>query len=207
MRTSCMKMPSRLLAGLSALSLLAQAPLAMAQGAPPPAPPAGQYAPPPGGGNGSSTYDPKSQEADRAYAAQYSAWAAKYCVDQHNKNVAAGAIIGGVLGATLGAAAGKGAGAAVGGVLGAGTGAVVGSTASPSACPPGYVVSPGAPAFAYTGPYYDPALVYAPDWYSPWVWIDGRWVYHPYRYWYWYHPVHWQPGWRAGPWHYHYRRW
>ena len=68
-------------------------------------------------------------------------------------------------------------------------------------------MAPGAPAFIYTGPYYDPALVYAPAWYNPWVWSGGRWVYYPYRYWYWYHPAYWGPGWRGGSWRYHYRRW
>ena len=35
------------------------------------------------------------------------------------------------------------------------------------------------------------------------VWAGGRWVYHPYRSWYWGHRAYWHPGWRARPlrWH------
>ena len=102
---------------------------------------------------------------------------------------------------------GKGPGAAVGGALGVGAGATVGANAAVANCPPGYVIRAGAPAFVYAGPYYDPALVYAPAWYNPWVWVGGQWVYYPYRYWYWYHPAYWGPGWVARPWRYHYRRW
>jgi hypothetical protein len=47
-------------------------------------------------------------------------------------------------------------------------------------CPPGYVLGPGAPAFV--GP-----VVYAPGWYNPWVWEGGRYVYIPYRTYYWRH--------------------
>ncbi len=32
---------------------------------------------------------------------------------------------------------------------------------------------------------------WGPSWYQPWVWADGRWVYHPYREWYYRHPTYW----------------
>jgi hypothetical protein len=170
------------------------------------APPQGQYAPPPPGYEQGGAYDDQSQQADQRYAAQYSQWAAQYCVDRHNNNVAAGAVIGGVLGAALGAAAGgrnPGAGAALGGLFGAGTGAAIGSTSSPGGgCPPGYVIRAGAPAFYWGGP---GVVAWAPAWYHPWVWAGGRWVYHPYRSWYWGHRGYWHPGWRGRP--YRERRW
>ena len=175
----------------------------------PTAPPSGQYAAPPTGSEASgSTYDQGAQQYDRAYANQYAHWAAQNCVDQRS-NTAAGAAIGGVLGAVLGSSvAGRGshvAGAVAGGALGATAGAAVGASSS-TACPPGYVVAPGAPAF-YSGPAYPAEVVYGPAWYQPWVWVDGRWVYRPYRYWYWTNHAYWAPGWRAGPWSYHFRRW
>ena len=44
----------------------------------------------------------------------------------------------------------------------------------------------GAPVFYY-GPPPGAVVVYdSPDWYNPWLWYDGRWVYRPYpyhRYW------------------------
>jgi hypothetical protein len=166
--------------------------------------------PPSGGGDAQSSYDDRAQQADRDYADRYSRWAAKYCVDRHDNNTAAGAIIGGVFGAALGAGvAGRNpaAGALVGGALGAGTGAAIGAASSSNGCPPGYVVRAGAPAFVYAGPYHAPAIVYAPAWYRPWVWSGGHWVYYPYRYWYWFHRGYWRPGWVAHPWHYGYRRW
>jgi hypothetical protein len=175
------------------------------------APPAGQYAPPPAGAETSgSTYDDHAQRYDRNYADQYSRWAAQNCVDKRDNNTAAGAIIGGVLGAALGASAtGHGAhaaGAIAGGAIGAAAGAAIGN--ADTACPPGYVVRTGAPAFYYDGPiYYGPDVIYGPPWYEPWVWVGGHWVYRPYRYWYWYHPVYWRPGWRPGHWHYRYHRW
>jgi hypothetical protein len=178
----------------------------------PTAPPNGEYAPPPAGSEvAGSTYDRSAQDADRAYADQYSRWAAQYCVDKRN-NEAAGAAIGGVLGAILGSGlAGRGAhvgGAVVGGALGATAGAAIGAHAKPgAACPPGYVIAPGAPAFVYAGPPLAPAVVYGPDWYQPWVWVDGRWVYRPYRYWYWDHRAYWRPDWRPGAWRYHGYRW
>ena len=168
------------------------------------APPAGQYAPPPAGAEqGGGTYADQQQQADAAYADAYSRWAAQYCVDQHNNNTVAGALIGGVLGAGIGAAIthNPATGAAIGGALGAGTGAVAGASQPAFGCPQGYVVAPGAPAFVYAGPYY----AWAPAWYHPWVWWGGHWVYHPYRYWYWAHRAYWHPGWRAGPWRWRYR--
>jgi hypothetical protein len=206
------------LVAIAATSLVAEATMADAQNyGPPPnggyptdtAPPQGQYAPPPPGNEQGGAYDYQSQQADRDYAARYSAWAAQYCVDQHNNNTAAGAIIGGVLGAVVGAGiAGAGAhaaGAVIGGALGAGTGAAIGSSSGASpGCPPGFVVVDGAPAFDWAGP---SVVTWAPGWYNPWLWYGGRWFYHPYRYWYWQHRGYWRPGWHGGPWHDHYRRW
>ena len=73
----------------------------------------------------------------------------------------------------------------------------------PSQAYPGQSYSQqGAPAFYYGGP-----PVYAgPGWYNPWFYDGGVWVYRPYRYWYWTHETYWRPGWRPGPWDYHYRR-
>jgi len=130
-----------------------------------PAPPSGQYAPPPPGVNGGS-YDPQAQQYDQDYAQHYSAWAAQYCVDRRNNNTAAGA--------TAGAAIGS-------------------SSTDTTGCPPGYVVAPGAPAFAYAGPYGGPGF-YAPAWYNPWVWDGGHWGYRPYRSWYVGHPGYWRHG-------------
>ena len=185
------------LASISAVVLLAEAGCATDdyydQGPPPDygqyegdqgyAPPPGQYAPAPGGGG----YSDEDRRYDRDYAARYSAWASRYCVDRRNNNIAAGAIIGGVLGALAGSGiAGhheRGEGAVVGGVLGAGAGAAIGASSSSAyGCPPGYVASRGAPAFYYG---YEPP---APGWYNPWVWSGGVWVYHPYRAWYYDHP-------------------
>ncbi len=207
---------SALLATLMASAAIGTSPLAAqpAQGSGPQSresvPPSGQYAPPPPGyENGNATYDEQSQQADRAYAQQYSEWAARYCVDQHNNNTVAGALIGGVLGAGLGAAIAHNpaTGAAIGGALGVGVGAAAGASQPAYGCPPGYVVAAGAPAFAYVGPYWGPSVYWAPAWYHPWVWVDGRWVFHPYRYWYWWHRAYWHPGWRSHPWHYRYYRW
>jgi hypothetical protein len=206
----------KVLASVLALGVAAQSVAAQADptaGSPPSvSPPSGQYAPPPSGAEASgSTYDDKAQRDDRAYADQYSRWAAQYCVDKHT-NTAAGAAIGGVLGAVLGSGlAGHGAhvgGAIAGGAVGAAAGAAVGASSTPGpACPPGDIVAPGAPAFYYDGPALAYDTAYGPAWYQPWVWVDGRWVYRPYRYWYWGHAGYWRPDWRAGPWVYHYRRW
>lgn len=154
-------------------------------------PPNGNYPPPSGGG---PNYDQQAYYADQQYAAQYQAWAARACVQQHNNNVAAGAIIGGGLGAILGGAIGGHAGGAIlGGALGATTGAAVGANAGTAGnCPPGYIMGSGAPPFV--GP-----VVYAPGWYNPWVWEGGRYVYIPYRTYYWRHH-----GWHGGGgWHDH----
>jgi hypothetical protein len=160
------------------------------------APPQGQYAEPPPGTEEGSAYDDQTQQQDEAYAQAYSEWAARNCVNQAN-NSAAGAVIGGILGAGIGAAVSHnaGRGALVGGAIGAGTGAVAGAASSPGGCPPGYVIAGGAPAFAYGGPY----VAWAPAWYHPWAWVGGRWVYHPYRHWYWAHRAYWRPGWHARP--------
>lgn len=175
---------------------------AAAQGsyAPPPgsdqeaAPPQGSYAEPPPSDEQGGDYDDQEQQQDEQYAQSYSEWAARNCVNQAN-NTAAGALIGGILGAGIGAAVSRnaGRGALVGGAIGAGTGAVAGAS-SGGGCPPGYVVAAGAPAFAYGG---GPYVAYAPAWYHPWVWVGGRWVYHPYRHWYWKHRAYWRPGWRG----------
>ncbi len=173
-------------------------------------PPPGQFAPPPPGiQSGNATYDYQAQQADRAYADAYSRWAAQYCIDQHNNNTAAGALIGGVLGAAIGAgvAHSPATGAVIGGAIGAGTGAAAGASIPTYGCPPGYVVAPGAPAFVYYGPYWNADLVWAPAWYHPWVWVNGHWVFYPYRYWYWWHHAYWRPGWHAHPWRYRYVRW
>ena len=91
----------------------------------------------------------------QAYAQQYSAWAARYCVDKRNQNIAAGALIGGVLGAAIGGGVtGRGGPAFFGGALGAGTGASIAGSQSPGGCPPGFVVRAGAPGFVYAGPVY-----------------------------------------------------
>ncbi len=208
------RLKSKILAPALALAVVSQPLAAAAQSAPSStassAPPAGQYAPPPAGSEApGSTYDQRAQQADRAYADQYARWAAQNCIDQRT-NTVAGAAIGGVLGAVVGASvAGPGAhaaGAVAGGALGATAGAAVGASAT-TACPPGYVVAPGAPAFYYADPAYPTAVVYGPAWYQPWVWVDGHWVYRPYRYWYWTNHAYWRPDWRPGPWRYHYSRW
>jgi len=176
-----------------------------------PAPPQGQYAPPPPGAESSgAVYDYNAQRYDYDYGRRYSQWAARYCVERRSDNAAAGAIIGGVLGAVLGSGlSGRGdhgAGMVVGGALGATTGALIGASSSaPGGCPPGYVLSGGAPAFYYQGP--ASAVFWAPSWYNPWVFVGGTWVYHPYRYWYFNHGGYWRPGWRPGPFVYRYRRW
>jgi hypothetical protein len=183
---------------------------AAAQGYGPPgsedaAPPQGQYAEPPPGSDQGGDYDDQSQQQDEAYAQSYSEWAARYCVNQAN-NTAAGAVIGGILGAGIGAAVSHnaGRGAAIGGAIGVGTGAVAGAASSQGPCPQGYVVASGAPAFAYGG---GPYVAWAPAWYNPWVFVGGRWAYHPYRYWYWRHQAYWRPGWHGRAVRWHRRHW
>ncbi len=209
------KFGSNLLTSLFALSVAAS-PVVAQTSAPAthPAgsvPPAGQYAPPPAGaGTAGPGYDDRAQRDDRDYADRYAEWASRYCVDRRD-NRAAGALIGGVLGAVAGSGlTGHGdhtAGAFVGGAVGATAGAAIGANAdTKAACPPGYVVARAAPVFYYE-PAYPVTAVYGPAWYQPWVWVDGRWVYRPYRYWYWTHRAYWRPDWRPRPWVYHYRRW
>lgn len=169
-------------------------------------PPAGQNAPPPPGygADGTATYDQHQQQADEEYAREYEAWAQRYCVNQQANKTAAGAIIGGVLGAGIGAAVSHNpaTGAAIGGAIGAGTGAVAGASQPNYGCPPGYVVAAGAPAFAYSGPYWGSAVWWAPAWYHPWVWVGGHWYFYPYRWWYWWHGrAWWRPGWGWHAWH------
>ncbi len=121
------------------------------------APPSGQYAAPPQGAeNGNVGYDDQSQQADRAYADQYSRWAARYCVDQHNNNTTAAqsSAVCWELRLGPGVAHNPGTGAAIGGAIGLGTGAAVGASQPTYGWPPGYVVATGAAAFAYTGPYW-----------------------------------------------------
>jgi hypothetical protein len=160
------------------------------------APPPGYNQAPYGQPNGGA-YDSRSQRYDDDYAQRYSAWAAQYCVDRRNNNTAAGAVIGGILGALIGSGVAghheRGQGAVVGGVLGAGAGAVVGSSSTDSSqCPPGYAMSPGAPVFAYGGPYVGVTFGSAPGWYHPWYQVGGQWYYRPYRRYYWE-----QHGWRG----------
>jgi hypothetical protein len=184
-----------LAAAISALALGASVTEAVAQpyGAPPPPPgqdygqpPPADYGPPPGEG---PNYDPQAYQADQQYAAQYQAWAARYCVQERNHNAAAGAVIGGAFGAILGGAIGGHAGGAIaGGVLGASAGAAVGANSGESGnCPPGYVITAGAPGFYWGGP-----PVYVPAGYNPWVFEGGRYVYVPYRAYYWH-----RHGWRG----------
>lgn len=199
---------------VSGVAMTAQASMAAAQDYDnqyqEPAPPQGSYAePPPGYEQNGSYYDDRAQDYDRDYADRYSAWAAQNCVNQRNNNAAAGAIIGGVLGAVAGSnLAGRHdrtGGAIVGGAVGATAGASIGANSTNGgACPPGYVVRGGAPAFYYSG---GPAYYAGPSWYNPWVFVGGRYVYHPYRYWYWNHRAYWKPGWRAKPFKYRHRRW
>ncbi len=197
---------------LNATAVAAQPAPGSLPGAPPIAPPSGQYAPPPPGAERpGAVYDDRDQRYDRDYAERYSQWASQYCVDRRNNNTAAGAIIGGVLGAVLGSnVSGRGSrtgGSIVGGMLGATAGAAIGANSESSRCPPGYMMRAGAPGFYYGPPAYGGPVAYGPGWYNPWFFEGGVWIYRPYRYWYWSHDAYWRPGWRPGPWDYHYRRW
>jgi|SRR5579859_64665 len=215
MQSRLSQVGAKFISVVTALGLLLNAAAAIAQPAPPPppptegppiAPPSGQYAPPPPGAERpGAVYDDRAQRYDRDYSERYSQWAAQYCIDRRNNHTAAGALIGGVLGAVLGSnVSGRGSrtgGSIIGGLLGATAGAAIGSNSQSANCPPGYFVRAGAPAF------YGPPAVYAPGWYNPWFFEGGVWVYRPYRYWYWSHDAYWRPGWRPGPWDYHYGRW
>jgi len=205
---------ARRLATLLTVGALATAGEAAAQPGGP-RPPPGTFAPPPPGAEGpGAIYDRRSQLWDRDHAQRRAEWAARYCVDARRRNNAgAGAVIGGVMGAIIGSnvagSGSRGAGTVAGGALGAMAGAAVGSSTTPTrsdACPPGFVVIAGAPAFRF-GPGFSAAAVSGPSWYSPWFWTGDRWVFRPYRYWWWDNQGFWQPGWRHGRWSYSYRRW
>ena len=167
---------------------------------PPPAPygapPQGGYQdpalqPPPGYSAQDAQRDaaPQARDYDRGYAAAAEQWSAANCIRQEQNRTATGAIIGGILGAVIGSSvAGRhdqGAGAVIGGALGATAGGAIANNQGP-ACPPGFVLRAGAPAFYY-GPPPGAVVVYdQPTWYNPWIWYDGRWMYRPYpyhRYW------------------------
>jgi hypothetical protein len=195
-------MTATLLASISALAMVADATMASAQPGPPPGyqgdqgPPPGDQGPPPGyqGDQGQGDQGPPpGYQGD--YAARYAAWANQNCVQQRANNTAAGAVIGGVLGAALGAglSGGRAGATIVGGAVGASTGAAVGSqSATAGGCPPGYVITAGAPGFYYGGPVY-PGVLNGPAWYNPWVFVNGGWVYRPYRSWYYGHRAYWGP--------------
>ena len=141
-------------------------------------------APPPGYSARDAQEDASAQaEAqNRAYAAYAQQWATANCIRRQEDNAAAGTIIGGVLGAVIGSniAGGRsrGAGAVVGGALGAVAGNALARDSNGGQCPQGYVLRPGAVLFAPP-----PTVVYAaPDWYNPWVFYGGTWVYRPYPY-------------------------
>jgi hypothetical protein len=165
-----------------------------------PPPDEGHYSvPPPEGYDASVDQDdssPQARDQDERYSYAAERWAARNCVVQHQNDVAAGVVIGGILGAIIGSnLAGRhsrGAGAFVGGATGAAAGAAIGNSAAASNpnCPPGYGLRPGAAAF-YPGPIYGPDVYYAaPDWYDPWIWYGGHWIYRPYpyhRFWYRHH--------------------
>ena len=67
-------------------------------------------------------------------------------------------------------------------MIGAIGGAAVASSSSGATspgCPPGYVARRDATVYSYGPPGYYYA---APDWYVPWVFMDGYWAYRPYPY-------------------------
>jgi len=160
--------------------------------APPPPPPGydGSQPPPPPPGYVAGPDAAGQQVQDQAYAGYAQQWAQANCVKARG-NTGAGAVIGGAVGALLGSSVAgrhdRGAGAIVGAGVGAVSGAAIansaGNATSPG-CPPGYVVHAGAPAFAYDGPDY---LYAAPDWYDPWFFYGGAWLYRPYPYHVWYY--------------------
>lgn len=193
-------------------------PQGYANAAPPPPPPPpgydGSQLPPPPPGYQPGPEDAQQRARDQQYAAYAQQWSQANCVKAHG-DAGAGAVIGGIAGALFGSAVGgRGnhgtgalAGAAVGAVGGAAIAGSSGSNATSPGCPPGYVVRGGAPAFAYNyGP--DPYLYAAPDWYRPWIFYDGAWVYRPYPYHVWYYGHYYggygHYGYRRG---YHGRRW
>ena len=148
--------------------------------------------PPPGYSAQDAQQDasPAQRQYDQQYAAAAEAWSNTNCIRQEQNRTAAGAIIGGVLGAVIGSSVAgrydRGAGAVVGGGLGAIAGGAIANSSGPG-CPPGFVLRPGAPTFAYGPPPGGVTVVYdAPTWYNPWIWYNGAWIYRPYpyhRYW------------------------
>lgn len=186
-------------AGIAVISLFDSA-VAFAQSAPPPPPPPGgtyNMPPPPGMalGDVSAETSPQARAQDDQYSYAAEQWAAQNCVAQRANNTAAGAVIGGLLGALVGGGLAGRRDRGVGIVAGSATGAIAGAAIGGSAannpnCPPGYVMRAGAPPF-YAGPAYGPVIYAAPDWYNPWVWYGGHWIYRPYpyhRYWVRSHP-------------------
>ena len=137
------------------------------------------------------------QEADRRYAEDAERWAANNCV-KSKPNIGGGALIGGILGAIIGSGLGgrhngggaMAAGAAIGAIGGAAVASKSTGDTSPG-CPEGYVVRQGAPIYVYAQPNYAYA---APEWYRPWVFVDGYWVYRPYPYHEWYYRTYRGPG-------------
>jgi len=162
-----------------------------------PMPPEGQYLDAPQ--DWGDTYNDNWRRYDEQYAQNASDWAYRNCVQERQGNAVAGAVVGGVLGAVVGSnVAGRHnrtEGAIVGGALGATAGAAVGANSGSSVgCPPGYVMRAGATPYYYGGPTYGAPVVYAaPAWYRPWVFVGNRWVYRPYRSYYWGHRNYWRP--------------
>jgi len=113
--------------------------------------------------------------------------------------------MGAVLGAGVAGWGNRTGGAIIGGAVGATAGAAIGANSGPPAgCPAGYVVRAGAPVF-YAAPYYPPPVAYARPVYNPWVWVNGAWVYRPYRYGYGPRPYYARPAYGPAP--YPYRTW
>jgi len=190
--------PAARQAGLAAIvaAAVAGASMAPALAQPMPPPPGYQpgYAygspdvpPPEDYGYRSRRYDDSrsARDEDRRYAEAAEHWAAESCVEERDRNVAAGAVIGGVFGALLGSGVAgphdRGAGAVVGGLAGALAGSAIGASATSPGCPPGYVVRYGAPPFA--PPVFVGGYAYtAPPGYRPWIWDGRHWGYRPYPY-------------------------
>jgi hypothetical protein len=115
----------------------ADAPPAQGQYAPAPQGQYPPYAQPPGG---APAYNYQVyRQAYRDWQIRYAQWFTHYCVNQHARNTAAGALIGGGFGAALAAAVAgpwaAGGWALFGGVLGATTGAAIASSTRPANCP------------------------------------------------------------------------
>jgi hypothetical protein len=138
----------------------------------------------------SSETSPQARAEDERYSYEAERWARQNCVAERANNTAAGAVIGGLLGAAAGGLAGRGAGALAGGAVGAVAGGTLGAAATDPGCPPGYVLRPHPTAFV-AGPVYPGVVYVAPDWYDPWIWYGGHWIYRPYPYHrYWFHIHH-----------------